>query len=1339
MALRDQFLGWADQLVDLTGHNELISFKATKTTTLQLNNEVAGKLLKGGEFPLRDLFDLSESTTRALVRKVLSVAEENAEQFGIETLTLISGFADWDSDRVSTPHAPFHLIDVKVKGSSATPERCHLSIDRESEKINPVLLQHLRSIAGVTIDDDDAIDDALDGGVHAVQTLLSDQVQHQLKMRFSPGCFIKNLSYQKLPMVEDLRRATTALEQHPVIAALAGDASAIQSLQQQRVSATRQDPNSTPSREEFLVLDADASQQWAINTALEGHNLVIEGPPGTGKSQTIANLIAACMARGRSVLFVAEKSAAIDAVKKRIDRVGLGELLLDLHDASTLRRRPAQPFADALDALTEIPHIDLDSIHRPLDEAKQRLLAHSDALHKRQEPWGCSYYEIGAMLLEKPSPDLLSLHLLPQEIQAIDQEKLNRIRSEIQELGALPAAVVLNPDWLFAPAVRNGALATNGAVEHLLERSDAIAPQVQILESWIASLAPLVRSPDGLSLTALTSLAQDLHELFDKLSSSLDVAALIALPASEREELRRQLAKGARKRLRDLLDRGHKLAIEQAMVIARNGNIAELPRALDLIEDLSQSVSPLQRIESCERVPEAVRAIHQFMGELQKLGLQLPAAEAPCSEWLGVIHAVNADRRQLIQAGPVVQRLAQLEASGAEQTGLIDFLVQHLSGGAQASRLSQAVSRAWALQVEEKILLREPLLSEARRDRLDGLVERFRSNDRRSIEATPHKIRRLVAERAHELRLSEQGKLQERQIRSEALKGRRKGRLTARRLFELAPELLTALKPCWAMSPLVVSQLLPADRQHFDLVIFDEASQIVPYEAVTSILRGRQVVVAGDSKQLSPTSTTFFGGRKDDEDIDYADLNDEGQYEMDAIKAAESLLDAMKACLPPLSGIRMLQWHYRSEDERLIAFSNAHPDLYNRKLITLPGTASDPPLTYQLVMGQQSEVSGASPNAEVERTAQRAIDLLRRNPEQSLAVIAFGVKHAARIQKAFDKRLDSLEGALQLHPSDRPKEEFRIRNLETIQGDERDVVILATGYGQTKTGKPSYSFGPINHDESLQGLRRLNVAITRARKRVEVVTTINPDLYDTNKLNKIGTKAFIDYLRFCRSGGKELGDLNIERPPLNPFEEDILKALTAAGLNLVPQHGVSGYRLDFAVQHPEEPGRFVLAIEADGATYHSSDTARDRDRIRQEHLEGKGWRFHRIWSTEWINNRDSEIAAALDAYQQALSAENHRPSLLLQELDPDPASLLVESVSSRAPRPAIPTRRSIAEYSDAELLTFVRWLQSDSILRSDDEIIDALIPELGFQRRGARIVDRLAIVIQRWRDSSNRG
>ena len=211
-----------------------------------------------------------------------------------------------------------------------------------------------------------------------------------------------------------------------------------------------------------------------------------------------------------------------------------------------------------------------------------------------------------------------------------------------------------------------------------------------------------------------------------------------------------------------------------------------------------------------------------------------------------------------------------------------------------------------------------------------------------------------------------------------------------------------------------------------------------------------------------------------------------------------------------------------------------------------------------------------------------------------------------------------------------------IKHLETIQGDERDAIILATGYGPKAIGKLRNDFGVLNRSENEFGLRRLNVAITRARKRVDVVTTIKPYEYDDNQLTNVGAKGLIQYLRFVQSGGSDLGDLAVNKIPMNEFEQDIFDALTRKGIGLVPQYGVSGYRLDFAVQHPDEKGRFVLALEADGASYHSSDTARDRDRIRQNHLERLGWKFHRIWSTDWFLNKEQELELAVMNIEQAI-------------------------------------------------------------------------------------------------------
>ena len=1349
MTLADQFNAWADQLVDLSGRNDLISFRQTRTSTLALSAEAADSLLTGEWCPVRQLVNLGEKSSKDQLRKLIATSEENSDQLGIQTLRFISGFAEWNTDKISNPRAPFQLIEVQVRGSGTNLERCEFRLDREAASINPVLIQYFRSFAGLQLSDE-AIEEALDESIETVQSLLQRALSPEWQLHFSPGLFLKNLTYQKLPMVEDLRRATEALSQHPVIASLAGDQAAINTLQQATVACSRSAPNTTPSREEFLILDADASQHWAINTALGGQNLVIEGPPGTGKSQTIANLIGAFLARGKSVLFVAEKRAAIEAVKKRIVRVGLGELLLDLHDAKALCSRPAAPFAEALNGLAEVPSVDLEPIHQVLDDAKKRLLDHSEALHRVRHPWGCSYYDVGSLLLETSAISKIPIRFSPAELEAMDQAALERAVGAVVELGGFPVEKVLDPDWVMAPAILNGGLAEGAAVADLLERSDGLVAPCQQLEAWLARIRPLLRQPEKFSLIEARQITEQLEALFQGLAAQVDLPGLMTLAPMERTELKRQLAKGTNQHLlARLIDRPHRRAIKQSQGLARSADLTAVVRANDLLLQLEERLIQVEHLPlglSVRQEIEAIQKIGTHGRWLRSLGVAVPAESVPIAELLAVLQATAQERHLLRQAPPISQGLRAIEQAGGTRAGLTARIAECFVAGHTAQAVADNLRRSWAVQVEERLLLGDPLLQGATRTSLDGAVQRFCQSDRQTIVQTPSKIRRLVAERAHSLRLSPEGQQQERLIRGEALKRRRKGRLTARRLFEAAPELLTALKPCWAMSPLVVSQMLPADRQHFDVVIFDEASQIVPYEAVTAILRGRQVVVAGDSKQLSPTSTSFFNRRQEDDDLDPDQMDDASEYEVDAVKEAESLLEAMKSCLPPLSGTRMLQWHYRSEDERLIAFSNAHPDLYNGNLITLPGAAAQPPFRVHRVEGSQADLSGASPNAEVRRTVELAIEHLSQRPEQSLAVVAFGLKHALRIQKAFNIAMEQQGGELQMHPSDRPEEPFRIRNLETIQGDERDVVILATGYGLSKTGKPSYGFGPINNDENIQGLRRLNVAISRARKAVEIVTTINPDLYDANRLTKIGSKAFIDYIRFAGSGGNDLGDLKLERPPMNAFEQDIYAALQAEGLQLVPQHGVSGYRLDFAVQHPLRPGRFVLAIEADGAAYHSSDTARDRDRIRQEHLEKLGWRFHRIWSTEWMNNRRGEIEAAIQAYRLAIEENKYLdegPTSAAVIVSSNSSSFVttvgtkpVAAVSTRTPRPAIGQKPRIIDYSDGELQALVLWIQSDQVLRSDEDIITILMPELGFQRRGSRISERLTELIQACR---NRG
>lgn len=586
-------------------------------------------------------------------------------------------------------------------------------------------------------------------------------------------------------------------------------------------------------------------------------------------------------------------------------------------------------------------------------------------------------------------------------------------------------------------------------------------------------------------------------------------------------------------------------------------------------------------------------------------------------------------------------------------------------------------------------------------------VEEFQAGDRQHILTTAQRVRRLAAERA--MRIEDQHPDQATLIRREAAK--RSRHRAVRETFGQAPDMLTALKPCWVMSPLVVSQLLPNDEPYFDVVIFDEASQVRPAEAIPAIARGRRLVVAGDERQLPPTD--FFSGPS----LGIADEED------DTLSAAagdfESVLDALLYLL----NFETLQWHYRSQDERLIAFSNAH--LYDRSMLTFPGISGPECLRHVEVPSQPAQAGGEdSSNAEVLEVVSLILDHAERHPQDSLGVIAMGITHADRIDAALRRALRDRADLDEFFDESRP-ERFFIKNLERVQGDERDAIILTVGYGKGPDGRMMYRFGPLN---TQGGERRLNVAITRARRRMTVVSSFRASDMDPERTRARGADLLRLYLTYAESRGEKLDRQGSETPQLNPFEMDIRDALEQAGVPVLCQYGVSGYRLDFAAKHPEHPGRLVLAIEADGASYHSSQTARDRDRLRQEHLERLGWRFHRIWSQEWFTHRQTEIDKVVAAYRAAVEADEETSVPAAPALVP----VAIEEIDSgrqRAARPDVPPYGQIDDYDDRQLEAVVRWVVSDTLLRSREELLSEVMRELGFARRGRKIVARIGAAI----------
>lgn len=517
----------------------------------------------------------------------------------------------------------------------------------------------------------------------------------------------------------------------------------------------------------------------------------------------------------------------------------------------------------------------------------------------------------------------------------------------------------------------------------------------------------------------------------------------------------------------------------------------------------------------------------------------------------------------------------------------------------------------------DEVLEARPALQTARHSERDSVVEEFRQLDRQLVQSTVGN----VIERANSFRptstLGQAGVILN--------EGRKKKRhMPIRDLIGRTKDVALVVKPIFMMSPLSVSQYIPPDLK-FDVVIFDEASQVMPEDAVNCIYRGRSLIIAGDEKQLPPTN--FFALGSTDEEENW-------EEDQSSAKDFESVLSIAKGCGAFTS--LTLTWHYRSRHEDLIAFSNNR--FYNGELVTFPSAQDEGPdvgVEFFLVPDGAYDRAGSRRNLKEARfVAQRIAHHYDTRPGMSLGVVAFSQPQADAIQLALDEMLANrpdLEG--KSHGS--RLDALFIKNLETVQGDERDVMIFSVGYGPDAVGKLTMNFGPINRDG---GWRRLNVAITRARYRNEVIASFQSaqmTLSASRSLNE-----FRRYLDYAANGASALAldDRASQGDVESPFEESVVDWLRSQGYLVSTQVGTSGYRIDMAVRHPEHASRFVLGIECDGARYHSSQTARDRDRLREQVLVGLGWNLHRIWGTAWYRHRTDEQQRLRNAIEDAIAA-----------------------------------------------------------------------------------------------------
>jgi very-short-patch-repair endonuclease len=699
---------------------------------------------------------------------------------------------------------------------------------------------------------------------------------------------------------------------------------------------------------------------------------------------------------------------------------------------------------------------------------------------------------------------------------------------------------------------------------------------------------------------------------------------------------------------------GRVLAPQVAEAIA-TGSVDELPwttygAALDAYGTRAAAVIPLYE-------PEAASGAETAM---------LEGTFASAIAWL------QRRRDDVEQLGEWVR--FKTARTSLEEAGWGDFAASAVQRATPARELTAAVRRAWLDAWFRSLVAADPRLASFSRQEHEREIHRFRQADSSMLRLAQGRVLR-----AYESRKPQNVAIQGGEpavIRREAAKKRR--HLPVRKLLEQIPTLLPLLKPCLMMSPLSVSHFLSPDAR-FDLVIFDEASQVPPEDAINCIYRGRQLIVAGDENQLPPT--------------DFFQLSATSEADTDLETSVDDFDSLLKLAQGSGFPSRPLRWHYRSYDDSLIAFSNRF--IYDGSLITFPSPqrAGDAlGVRFVHVPDGIFDRGGTAKNVlEARRVVDEVAAELRRDPTNSLGVVAFSSAQQEAIEDEWERRMRR-EPDLETLAGEGRLDGFFIKNLETVQGDERDVIIFSIGYGPDASGRILRNFGPVNR---AGGWRRMNVAVTRARRKVVVVSSMRADdLRESGDVQEGGVPRGADllraYLEYAESGHlpELLASPRSRGPAESEFERQVAAEIRALGWKVETQVGASSYRIDIGVVSKTDSGRFVLGVECDGAMYHSAKTARDRDRLRQRVLEDLGWRIHRIWSQDWFERRSNAIARLKSTLEEAeaLSAAPLRPGSRSTATAETEASALdgapASPVTGTPPEPVRRARR-VVELVDA--------------------------------------------------------
>lgn len=1317
---------WERKLLDLTLRNNLLNMRTGRKvmafmpgnagrvedilqagkdlTVLPKPEGISDELLADGLRHGSVYSELSAEDLQPELTHLYRESRNSLDENGANTLFIVFGTLKWyeTEKSVVAREAPLLLFPVQLIRKSAGT--FVLRGRDEDMNVNTTLLEYLRTQFGVAVKGLSELPvDESGYDIDRILATIRAQIAGRPRWEIKDRCLLGLFSFSKFVMWNDIHENFSLIAKNPIIEALVarrtlgGDEAA--------VDVRSLDGEKEPG-ELCVPIEADSSQLGAIAMAGEGRSFIMYGPPGTGKSQTITNIIANALCHDKRVLFVAEKAAALEVVQKRLERIGIGAFCLELHSNKATRSHMLGQLQEALDAGHPAEPAEFEEKSRELFEERQHLQKYIDALHARGSR-GLSVYDcIAGYERREGAPLDIDRACITDSMTKDDITALAGKVSSLESVFSVAGNPADHP--LRGLTVNEESLS---AADRLRDGLRAVADKLPPAMKALGRLWELLGREPGLTFAdldealELTGTWNSAEEEKRKILSSWAPEALDLQPLAlkqEWEDAKNSFILLSYFRKKSFI---RKTRIYNGKLTAENADseidallsYSRMRRSLPEGAVRAGALSPGER-DSLKALKDALLAM------ADTAVIELPSLRATASameRWLG-----NAGKaRDWAYWCRARKELGELHMEPVLRSVLEDGVPPREA----AERFLKAVCRELAVGMidasPDLSSFRGPVFEESIR-KYRSLAGEFRLLSQKELFC--HLASRIPERLSEPSAQSEMGKLR----RYIASKGRG---MTIRRIFDEVPNLINRLCPCMLMSPISVAQFLSLDREPFDLVIFDEASQMPTSEAVGTIARGKALVVAGDPKQMPPTSF-FSSDTTDESESDYDDM--------------ESILDD---CRTLSMAAAPLQWHYRSRSESLIAFSNL--EYYGGSLYTFPSVRDRGSMVrYVPVEGTYDFGRTRSNRAEADAIVDEVIRRWR-DPElrkDSIGIIAFSKAQQNLIDDVLTERIAGDAGLEAM--ASQENEGLFVKNLENVQGDERDVILFSVGYGPDKRGRVSMNFGPLN---GKGGERRLNVAVSRARKEMMVFAILRPEQIDLSRSNARGVEGLKRFLEFARSGQIALSGSQLGIQAEDGIAGAVAEEIRRMGYEADTSVGRSNFRVDIAVSDPKDRDRYILGILCDGEGYYRTKTERDREIVQPSVLRGLGWRLIRVWSVDWFVNREKETARIREALDEAVRAGGMPdepsekaeavPAAPERKAAPEaPADASPDGKPEHAPAsPAPDFRRApgqgIDDIPSGQIDEAIIFVVSQSVSLPEGDLKRSAAQALGFSRNGAHI------------------